>query len=89
MTPGQLATSVGDGDELHPSVLRILGAHDELLAHQLFDVASGGGGGQTHRVGQVPDGDRIVVMSDGRATTEVAAPAGGKPTPLDLVKEMV
>ncbi|WP_423462144.1 sugar ABC transporter ATP-binding protein [Promicromonospora sp. MS192] len=33
--------------------------------------------------------DRIVVMSDGRATTEVAAPAGGKPTPLDLVKEMV
>jgi ribose transport system ATP-binding protein len=33
--------------------------------------------------------DRIVVMSDGRATAEVAAPAGGKPTPLDLVKEMV
>ncbi|MFD2024842.1 sugar ABC transporter ATP-binding protein [Promicromonospora aerolata] len=33
--------------------------------------------------------DRIVVMSDGRATTEVAAPAGSKPTPLDLVKEMV
>ena len=33
--------------------------------------------------------DRIIVMSDGRATTEVAAPAGGKPTPLDLVKEMV
>ncbi|MBE1875272.1 sugar ABC transporter ATP-binding protein [Myceligenerans pegani] len=33
--------------------------------------------------------DRIVVMSDGRATTEVAAPADGKPTPLDLVKEMV
>ncbi|GAB4086798.1 sugar ABC transporter ATP-binding protein [Myceligenerans cantabricum] len=33
--------------------------------------------------------DRIVVMSDGRATTEVAAPAGDKPTPLDLVKEMV
>ncbi|MBO0609285.1 sugar ABC transporter ATP-binding protein [Myceligenerans salitolerans] len=33
--------------------------------------------------------DRIVVMSDGRATTEVAAPTGDKPTPLDLVKEMV
>jgi ribose transport system ATP-binding protein len=33
--------------------------------------------------------DRIIVMSDGRATTEVAAPPGGKPTPLDLVKEMV
>ncbi|MDR7385049.1 sugar ABC transporter ATP-binding protein [Promicromonospora iranensis] len=33
--------------------------------------------------------DRIIVMSDGRATTQVAAPAGGKPTPLDLVKEMV
>ncbi|PFG44754.1 monosaccharide ABC transporter ATP-binding protein (CUT2 family) [Isoptericola jiangsuensis] len=33
--------------------------------------------------------DRIVVMSDGRATAEVAAPAGAKPTPLDLVKEMV
>ncbi|MEU4384179.1 sugar ABC transporter ATP-binding protein [Promicromonospora sp. NPDC023805] len=33
--------------------------------------------------------DRIIVMSDGRATAEVAAPAGGKPTPLDLVKEMV
>ncbi|GAA1870092.1 sugar ABC transporter ATP-binding protein [Myceligenerans crystallogenes] len=33
--------------------------------------------------------DRIVVMSDGRATTQVAAPAGAKPTPLDLVKEMV
>jgi ribose transport system ATP-binding protein len=33
--------------------------------------------------------DRIIVMSDGRATKEVAAPAGGKPTPLDLVKEMV
>lgn len=33
--------------------------------------------------------DRIIVMSDGRATTEVAAPAGSKPTPLDLVKEMV
>lgn len=33
--------------------------------------------------------DRIVVMSDGRVTTEVACPSGGKPTPLDLVKEMV
>ncbi|CAA9270402.1 MAG: ABC transporter, ATP-binding protein (cluster 2, ribose/xylose/arabinose/galactose) / ABC transporter, ATP-binding protein (cluster 2, ribose/xylose/arabinose/galactose) [uncultured Arthrobacter sp.] len=33
--------------------------------------------------------DRIVVMSDGRMTTEVACPSGGKPTPLDLVKEMV
>lgn len=33
--------------------------------------------------------DRIVVMSDGRATTEVACPSGAKPTPLDLVKEMV
>ena len=33
--------------------------------------------------------DRIIVMSDGRATTEVACPSGGKPTPLDLVKEMV
>ncbi len=33
--------------------------------------------------------DRIVVMSDGRATREVACPSGGKPTPLDLVKEMV
>lgn len=33
--------------------------------------------------------DRIVVMNDGRATTEVACPSGGKPTPLDLVKEMV
>ena len=33
--------------------------------------------------------DRIVVMSDGRATTEISCPAGGKPTPLDLVKEMV
>ncbi|MCW2812901.1 MAG: transporter related protein [Nocardioides sp.] len=33
--------------------------------------------------------DRIVVMSDGRATAEVACPAGGKPTPLELVKEMV
>ncbi|WP_109509630.1 sugar ABC transporter ATP-binding protein [Nocardioides speluncae] len=33
--------------------------------------------------------DRIVVMSDGRVATEVACPAGAKPTPLDLVKEMV
>ncbi|GAA4736070.1 sugar ABC transporter ATP-binding protein [Isoptericola chiayiensis] len=33
--------------------------------------------------------DRIVVMNDGRATTEVDAPVGDKPTPLDLVKEMV
>ncbi len=33
--------------------------------------------------------DRIVVMSDGKATKEVACPSGGKPTPLDLVKEMV
>ena len=33
--------------------------------------------------------DRIIVMNDGRATTEVACPSGGKPTPLDLVKEMV
>jgi ribose transport system ATP-binding protein len=33
--------------------------------------------------------DRIVVMSDGRATKEVHCPSGGKPTPLDLVKEMV
>jgi ribose transport system ATP-binding protein len=33
--------------------------------------------------------DRIVVMSDGRITTEVGCPSGAKPTPLDLVKEMV
>lgn len=33
--------------------------------------------------------DRIVVMSDGRITAEVACPSGAKPTPLDLVKEMV
>jgi ribose transport system ATP-binding protein len=33
--------------------------------------------------------DRIVVMSDGRVTTEVPCVAGAKPTPLDLVKEMV
>ena len=33
--------------------------------------------------------DRIVVMNDGRITAEVGCPAGSKPTPLDLVKEMV
>lgn len=33
--------------------------------------------------------DRIVVMNDGRATAEVGCPSGAKPTPLDLVKEMV
>ena len=33
--------------------------------------------------------DRIVVMSDGRITAEVDCPSGRKPTPLDLVKEMV
>ncbi|MCL8024486.1 sugar ABC transporter ATP-binding protein [Nocardioides bruguierae] len=33
--------------------------------------------------------DRIVVMSDGRIVSEVACPTGDKPTPLDLVKEMV
>ena len=33
--------------------------------------------------------DRIVVMSDGRVATEVACRSGAKPTPLDLVKEMV
>lgn len=33
--------------------------------------------------------DRIVVMSDGRVTTEIGCPSGDKPTPLDLVKEMV
>jgi ribose transport system ATP-binding protein len=33
--------------------------------------------------------DRIVVMSDGRVTTEVGCSPGAKPTPLDLVKEMV
>jgi ribose transport system ATP-binding protein len=33
--------------------------------------------------------DRIVVMSDGRATKHVDCPSGAKPTPLDLVKEMV
>jgi ribose transport system ATP-binding protein len=33
--------------------------------------------------------DRIVVMSDGKATKHVPCPSGAKPTPLDLVKEMV
>lgn len=33
--------------------------------------------------------DRILVMNDGRVVTEVACPNGGKPSPLDLVKEMV
>ncbi|XVV08206.1 sugar ABC transporter ATP-binding protein [Actinoplanes sp. CA-131856] len=33
--------------------------------------------------------DRILVMSDGRLAAEVPCPAGGKPSPLDLVKEMV
>ncbi len=33
--------------------------------------------------------DRVVVMSDGRVTTEIGCPSGDKPTPLDLVKEMV
>jgi ribose transport system ATP-binding protein len=33
--------------------------------------------------------DRIVVMSDGRIVSEVGCPAGAKPTPLELVKEMV
>ncbi|GIF72534.1 sugar ABC transporter ATP-binding protein [Asanoa siamensis] len=33
--------------------------------------------------------DRILVMTDGRVATEVACPNGGKPSPLDLVKEMV
>jgi ribose transport system ATP-binding protein len=33
--------------------------------------------------------DRIIVMSDGRITAEVGCPSGDKPTPLDLVKEMV
>ncbi|MEI5676462.1 MULTISPECIES: sugar ABC transporter ATP-binding protein [unclassified Nocardioides] len=33
--------------------------------------------------------DRIVVMSDGKATKHVPCPSGDKPTPLDLVKEMV
>jgi ribose transport system ATP-binding protein len=33
--------------------------------------------------------DRVLVMSDGRVTSEKACPSGAKPTPLDLVKEMV
>ncbi|XVU30134.1 sugar ABC transporter ATP-binding protein [Actinoplanes sp. CA-054009] len=33
--------------------------------------------------------DRILVMSDGRLAAEVPCPTGGKPSPLDLVKEMV
>ncbi|HXH79959.1 sugar ABC transporter ATP-binding protein [Nocardioides sp.] len=33
--------------------------------------------------------DRILVMNDGRVAAEVACPSGAKPTPLDLVKEMV
>jgi ribose transport system ATP-binding protein len=33
--------------------------------------------------------DRIVVMNDGRVATQVDCSAGAKPTPLDLVKEMV
>jgi ribose transport system ATP-binding protein len=33
--------------------------------------------------------DRIIVMSDGRVTAEVPCVSGAKPTPLDLVKEMV
>ncbi|MCO1656397.1 sugar ABC transporter ATP-binding protein [Pseudonocardia humida] len=33
--------------------------------------------------------DRVVVMSDGRVVAEVPCPADGKPSPLDLVKEMV
>ncbi len=33
--------------------------------------------------------DRILVMNDGRVVSEVGCPAGGKPSPLDLVKEMV
>ncbi|SNT48745.1 ribose transport system ATP-binding protein [Asanoa hainanensis] len=33
--------------------------------------------------------DRILVMNDGRVATEVPCPTGAKPTPLDLVKEMV
>ncbi|CAB4933169.1 unannotated protein [freshwater metagenome] len=33
--------------------------------------------------------NRVIVMSDGRATAEVGCPSGAKPTPLDLVKEMV
>jgi ribose transport system ATP-binding protein len=33
--------------------------------------------------------DRIVVMNDGRVTSSVDCASGAKPTPLDLVKEMV
>lgn len=33
--------------------------------------------------------DRILVMSDGKVAAEVGCPSGAKPTPLDLVKEMV
>ncbi|GGN11755.1 ribose transport system ATP-binding protein [Actinoplanes campanulatus] len=33
--------------------------------------------------------DRILVMNDGRVAAEIACPSGGKPSPLDLVKEMV
>ncbi|MBW6440219.1 sugar ABC transporter ATP-binding protein [Actinoplanes hulinensis] len=33
--------------------------------------------------------DRILVMNDGRVAAEVACPSGAKPSPLDLVKEMV
>lgn len=33
--------------------------------------------------------DRVVVMSDGRVASEVPCPPGAKPSPLDLVKEMV
>ncbi|MCO8276175.1 sugar ABC transporter ATP-binding protein [Actinoplanes sp. TRM 88003] len=33
--------------------------------------------------------DRILVMADGRVATEVPCPNGDKPSPLDLVKEMV
>jgi ribose transport system ATP-binding protein len=33
--------------------------------------------------------DRVVVMSDGRVVTEVPCPADRKPSPLDLVKDMV
>ncbi len=33
--------------------------------------------------------DRILVMNDGRVASEVSCASGAKPTPLDLVKEMV
>ncbi|KRB76185.1 ABC transporter [Nocardioides sp. Root190] len=33
--------------------------------------------------------DRILVMNDGKVATQVPCPSGAKPTPLDLVKEMV